>query len=35
MGSNAHLWRKKEYVVDAVLFLMFSENVVQNTSQIK
>jgi hypothetical protein len=26
---------KKEYVVDPVLFVMFSENVVENTSQIK
>jgi hypothetical protein len=26
---------KKEYVVDAVLFVMFFENVVENTSQIK
>jgi hypothetical protein len=35
MGFNAHLWRKKEYVVDVVLFVMFSENVVENMSQIK
>jgi hypothetical protein len=26
---------KKEYVIDAVLFVMFSENVVENKSQIK
>jgi hypothetical protein len=26
---------KQEYVVDAVLFVMFSENVVENASQIK
>jgi hypothetical protein len=26
---------KKEYVVDAMLFVMFSENVMENTSQVK